>query len=96
MPCPDDVRTSLTSPPPSSSTVSVRLEHFADGAPHVTLTVEDDGGGDASNVRTSSGHGILGIRERLAGLGGALSIGNAPRGLRVHAIVPVDQPEALA
>ena len=50
---------------------------------------EDDGGGDVSKVRTSSGHGILGIRERLAGLGGALSIANAPRGLRILAIVPV-------
>jgi signal transduction histidine kinase len=69
--------------------VSVRIEHLIDGAPRVTLTIEDDGGGDVSQVRTSSGHGILGIRERLAGLGGALTIGNAARGLRIHATVPV-------
>ncbi|WP_439541322.1 sensor histidine kinase [Hyphomicrobium sp.] len=76
--------------------VSVRLEHVMDRAPHVSLTVEDNGGGDVSKVRTSSGHGILGIRERLAGLGGALSIGNAPRGLRILAIVPVGPPAAFA
>jgi two-component system sensor histidine kinase UhpB len=69
--------------------VSVRLEHVVEDMPHVALTIEDDGGGDVSKVRTSSGHGILGIRERLAGLGGALSIANAPRGLRILAIVPV-------
>jgi two-component system, NarL family, sensor histidine kinase UhpB len=76
--------------------VSVRIEHLIDGAPRVTLTIEDDGGGDVSQVRTSSGHGILGMRERLAGLGGALTIGNAPRGLRIHATVPVGQIEAPA
>lgn len=76
--------------------VSVRLEHVAENAPHVALTIEDDGGGDVSKVRTSSGHGILGMRERLAGLGGALSIGNAPRGLRILATVPVGPAEAFA
>lgn len=76
--------------------VSVRLEHVMENAPHVALTIEDDGGGDVSNVRTTSGHGILGIRERLAGIGGALSIANAPRGLRILAIVPVGPTEALA
>jgi len=76
--------------------VNVRLEHVAEQAPHVALTIEDDGGGDASRVRTSSGHGILGIRERLAGIGGALSIGNAPRGLRIHAIVPIGFSGAAA
>lgn len=76
--------------------VNVRLEHVGDNAPHIALTVEDDGGGDVTNVRTSSGHGILGIRERLAGLGGALTIGNAPRGIRIFAVVPVDGTAAHA
>lgn len=76
--------------------VSVRLEHVAEAAPHVALTIEDDGGGDVSRIRTTSGHGILGIRERLAGIGGALSIGNAPRGLRILAVVPTGPSEALA
>ena len=76
--------------------VSVRLEHVMENAPHVALTIEDDGGGDVSKVRTSSGHGILGIRERLAGIGGVLSIANAPRGLRILAIVPMGSTEAFA
>lgn len=76
--------------------VSVRIEHVVEKAPHVALTIEDDGGGDVTKVRTSAGHGILGIRERLAGIGGALSIVNAPRGLRISAIVPIGPADALA
>lgn len=76
--------------------VRVRLEHSLEHAPHVALTIEDDGGGDVSKVQTSSGHGILGIRERLAGLGGALSIVNAPRGIRILAVVPVAGTEVYA
>lgn len=78
------------------SEVSVRLEHSADDNPHLALTIEDDGGGDVSRVQTSSGHGILGIRERLAALGGALSIANAPRGIRIFATVPVYAGESYA
>lgn len=78
------------------SEVSVRLEHVTEDAPHVALTVEDDGGGDASGIRTSAGHGILGMRERLAGLGGVLTIGNAPHGIRISAIVPAVYAEAPA
>lgn len=78
------------------SEVSVRLEHCGEDNPHLALTVEDDGGGDVSRIRTASGHGILGIRERLAALGGALSIANAPRGIRIFATVPVWSAEAYA
>jgi two-component system sensor histidine kinase UhpB len=76
--------------------VSVRLEHWADQNPHVALTIEDDGGGDVTQFGGSGGHGILGIRERLAGLGGALAIGNGPRGIRISATVPVGGGEAFA
>lgn len=69
--------------------VSVQLEHRATRDPHVALTIEDDGGGSISRVHTSSGHGILGIRERLAGLGGSLSIADAPKGVRILALVPL-------
>ena len=78
------------------SEVSVRLEHRSEHNPHLALTIEDDGGGDISRIHTSSGHGILGIRERLAGLGGALSIANAQQGIRVFAMVPVGAAEAFA
>jgi signal transduction histidine kinase len=76
--------------------VSVRVEHRATRDPHVALTIEDDGGGDISRVHTSLGHGILGIRERLAGLGGSLSIANAPRGVRIFAMVPLGPESACA
>ncbi|MFT3730670.1 MAG: histidine kinase [Hyphomicrobium sp.] len=69
--------------------VSVRLEQRTTREPHIALTIEDDGGGDVSCVHTSFGHGILGMRERLAGLGGSLSIANAPRGVRIFATVPL-------
>lgn len=69
--------------------VSVRVEHRATRNPHIALTIEDDGGGDISRMHTTLGHGILGIRERLAGLGGSLSIANASRGVRIFATVPL-------
>jgi two-component system, NarL family, sensor histidine kinase UhpB len=78
------------------SEVSVRLEQRTEERPHLALTIEDDGGGDVSRIQTSFGHGILGIRERLAALGGALSIANAPRGIRIFATVPVGAAEAYA
>jgi two-component system sensor histidine kinase UhpB len=58
----------------------------------VALTVEDDGGGDLARVHAASGHGILGIRERIAALGGSLSIAAAARGIRVAAIIPLILP----
>lgn len=76
--------------------VSVRVEHRASLEPHVALTIEDDGGGDIGRVQTASGYGILGIRERLAGLGGSLSIANGSHGIRIFAIVPLGSAGAYA
>jgi len=74
----------------SPTEVSVRLEHRGTRDPHIVLTIEDDGGGNMDHVHVSDGHGILGIRERLAGLGGSLAIANAPKGVRILAHVPLD------
>jgi signal transduction histidine kinase len=76
----------------------VRLRIVAEDGEVVALTVEDDGGGDATRINAASGHGILGIRERIAALGGSLSIGRAARGVRVAAIIPLvsPRPEPLA
>lgn len=76
--------------------VSVRVEHRATRNPHIALTIEDDGGGDISRMHTTLGHGILGIRERLAGLGGSLSIANASRGVRIFATVPLSDDAVWA
>ena len=60
------------------------------------MSVEDDGGGDATRISAASGHGILGIRERIAALGGSLSIAAAARGIRVAAIIPLILPQSRA
>jgi signal transduction histidine kinase len=54
----------------------------------VTLVVDDDGGGDAGRAAASPGRGLLGVRERLAALGGSLSLTGTGSGLRACAIVP--------
>jgi len=53
------------------------------------IHVEDDGGGDAIRAQQSAGHGLTGIRERVAALGGSLSIARATRGLSVAATIPL-------
>ena len=55
----------------------------------VALSVEDDGGGSPAKLSGTSGYGLLGIRERIDALGGSLSIGPAPRGVRVAAVIPL-------
>ncbi|MFF8904154.1 sensor histidine kinase [Streptomyces olivaceoviridis] len=64
--------------------------------PNVEVTVLDDGLGEPGGPEAGrafedgGGHGLLGMRERVTALGGALTTG--PRyggGFRVHAILPV-------
>ncbi|MFC9286840.1 sensor histidine kinase [Streptomyces sp. NPDC057052] len=59
--------------------------------PHIEVTVLDDGAGDVPASEDGGGHGLLGMRERVTALRGALTTG--PRyggGYRVHAILPVE------
>lgn len=52
----------------------------------VTLAIDDDGRG---RLPLTEGHGITGMRERLAALGGRLAIAQRePRGLHVAATIP--------
>ncbi|WP_430867739.1 sensor histidine kinase [Demequina aurantiaca] len=70
--------------PGANASVTVVRESKA-----VTVTVEDDGRGVISEAMHSGGHGIDGMRERIAALGGVLEVG--PRsggGYRVHAVLP--------
>ena len=62
----------------------------------VALSVEDDGGGDPGRLATGSGHGLLGIRERIAALGGSLAVGRAAGGIRVAATIPFLLPRDVA
>jgi signal transduction histidine kinase len=50
------------------------------------VDVTDDGSGGAV---VADGHGIAGMRERVAALGGALTAGPAKGGFTVRATIPV-------
>ena len=67
---------------PANAAVLVRREAQA-----LLIEVSDDGRGDPHPV--VEGHGLVGMRERVAGLGGALEAGPAPDGgWRVSARLP--------
>jgi signal transduction histidine kinase len=72
--------------------VCVQLERSAhhDGRPGgVTLIVVDDGAGVDPNLR-SQGFGLIGMRERVVGLGGTLDVASSPGcGFRLTAWLPV-------
>jgi signal transduction histidine kinase len=63
----------------------------AEGRGAVTLSVVDDGGGSPEKLNAATGYGLLGIRERVTALGGSLSIAEAPRGVRVAALIPLTE-----
>ncbi|GJD79282.1 sensor histidine kinase [Methylobacterium gregans] len=54
----------------------------------ISVVVSDDGGGDPAAIAGTGGHGVLGMRERVAALGGRLTIGRAEQGLRIEAVIP--------
>ncbi|AWI91797.1 sensor histidine kinase [Methylobacterium sp. DM1] len=56
----------------------------------LALSVEDDGGGAPERLEARAGYGLIGIRERVAALGGSLSIERPAGGIgvRIAAIIP--------
>jgi len=71
-----------------ANVVRVALKRSSEG---VTLTVEDDGGGNARGVQP--GNGLRGLRERVEEVGGRLQIGDRrPSGLSLQALIPDPQP----
>jgi len=52
----------------------------------VVVDVQDDGAGAAT---MADGHGISGMRERVAALGGALTAGPGKTGFTVRATIPI-------
>ena len=57
--------------------IVLRIERRTGAENALLIRVEDDGGGDAAKVAQSAGFGLTGIRERVAALGGSLSIARA-------------------
>ncbi|MGH2556754.1 MAG: histidine kinase [Actinomycetota bacterium] len=71
---------------PATATVQI-----AYGDHDLTIQVDDDGRGPAQHVKSASGKGILGMRERVAALSGELEAGPRPGGgFRVRAWLPLD------
>jgi signal transduction histidine kinase len=73
------------------ATATVRLTYDED---HLVVQVDDDGHGAAAGWPPVGGTGLLGMRERVAALGGRLEAGPRPSGgFRVLATLPLDGPE---
>ena len=59
----------------------------------LALDIRDDGAGDGGDPASSSGHGLIGMRERVALFGGELRAGRDPAGgFSVHARLPISTP----
>ena len=73
-----------------------RAPSGSNGTDLIRITVADDGAGANTEAHTF-GLGLIGMRERLAALGGRLEISSAPgRGFELKAQIPVEpHPEAL-
>jgi signal transduction histidine kinase len=73
----------------SAREIVLRIERRSGDENALVIRVDDDGGGDAAKVAQSAGFGLTGIRERVAALGGSLSIAHAAGGLSVAATIPL-------
>ena len=69
--------------------ILLRIERRSGTENALLICVEDDGGGDAACVAQSAGFGLTGMRERIAAVGGSLSIARATHGLNVAATIPM-------
>jgi signal transduction histidine kinase len=69
--------------------ILLRIERRSGRENALLISVEDDGGGDMVSVAQSAGFGLTGMRERVAAVGGSLSIARAKDGLSVAATIPI-------
>lgn len=69
--------------------VEVRIRRRLD---ELVVEVIDDGGPPSGSAATEAvGFGLVGMRERVAALGGTLQAGPAADGFRVHAVLPLTE-----
>jgi signal transduction histidine kinase len=70
--------------------VDIRV-HYAETM--LALDIRDDGVGNGADPVSAAGHGLIGMRERVALFGGELRAGRNPAGgFSVHARLPLDIP----
>jgi signal transduction histidine kinase len=67
------------------ATIYLRFGHA-----NVEVEVVDDGRGSPSTIPATIGHGIVGMRERVALYGGRLEAKAEPDGFRVRAVLPLE------
>lgn len=92
-----DAATSLTAYRVVQESLTNVIKHSAAGSARVTATVAAgaltvevvDPGPARSGPAPTSGHGLLGLGERVRLLGGSLEAGPHGAGFRVHAVLPV-------
>lgn len=85
------VQEALTNAAKHAGATTVKVRVHCD-AHSLTVRVEDDGGASVESDRldgVEGGHGLIGIRERLAAYGGTLTVAAAPDGFRLDARVPL-------
>lgn len=70
------------------SRIFLRVVRTETGTRTVTLTLDDDGKGDVSRTASGTGRGLVGIRARLAALGGSFTLTGTGSGIRACATVP--------
>ncbi len=75
----------------SVTRVTVTLRYGPDFA---DIDVEDNGTGIPKQLTTATGHGLLGMRERLAAFDGNLRAGSDGHGWRVHGHLPLQPAPA--
>ncbi|MDH6219223.1 sensor histidine kinase [Streptomyces pseudovenezuelae] len=73
----------------AGATARVKVEY---GGDDLRVEVTDSGGSSSPSAATGNGHGLIGLRERLAVYGGTLRTGPRPLGgYRVHALIPLEE-----
>ncbi len=77
---------------PGATTVRVEIDRGPDA---VVIDVVNDAG-TGSRTQPGSGNGLIGLRERVAAIGGTATAGPDGRGWRVHAALPLPTEDVAA